>query len=51
MSVADVDERIDRLEMPLARLIVVLANHPDMLWEASGLKDLARLVLSCVGLA
>ncbi|KAK1921574.1 armadillo-type protein [Papiliotrema laurentii] len=45
-------ERIDRVEMPLARLLLVLAHHPDLdEWSLGITKDMAKyldLYLECV---
>lgn len=39
------EERIDRVEMPLARLLALLTQYPDLDWENEGeLKDMARFI-------
>lgn len=47
------EDRIDRLEMPLARLLLALTHHPDCQWDFAGLKDIARcavILLICTKL-
>lgn len=39
-------ERIDRIEVPLARLLLVLTHHPDFSAEPEALKSIAKLVNS-----
>lgn len=39
------EDRIDRIEMPLARLLHLLAHHPDLDWaSATEVKDLTRFI-------
>lgn len=39
------EDRIERVEMPLARLLHLLAHHPDLDWSsASEVKDLTRFI-------
>lgn len=39
------EDRIDRVEMPLARLLHLLTQHPDLDWKnAEDLKDMARFI-------
>lgn len=51
-SARSMEERIDRVEMPLARLLYVLCRHPDLGWEVeSELQDVARFIelfIDCV---
>jgi len=36
-------DRIDRIEMPLARLLLVLAHHPDLVeWDYTITQDMAK---------
>ncbi|KAK4687777.1 sister chromatid cohesion protein PDS5, partial [Tremellales sp. Uapishka_1] len=45
------NDRIKRIEMPFARLLLLLTHHPDLSWDASGLKDIARFIelfLDCI---
>ena len=36
-------ERIDRIEMPLARLLLALAHHPDLVeWDYTITQDMAK---------
>ncbi len=30
--------------MPFARLLLLLTHHPDLQWDETGIKDIARLV-------
>lgn len=38
------DQRIDRVELPMARLLLVLSRHPDIAdeWDVEGMKNMAR---------
>jgi hypothetical protein len=39
------EDRIDRVEMPLARLLHLLALHPDLDWQDDeALKDIAKFI-------
>ncbi|RXK35355.1 hypothetical protein M231_07377 [Tremella mesenterica] len=44
-------ERIDRVEMPLARLMLLLSHHPDFTWDPENMKDIATFIalyLDCI---
>lgn len=40
--IKSIEDRIERVEMPFARLLLLLTHHPDLQWDETGLKDIAR---------
>lgn len=51
-QIGSTEARIDRIEMPLARLLFILSRHPDLSWSSErDLKDVARFIdmfIDCV---
>lgn len=46
-----IENRLDRIELPLARLMLLLSHHPDFAWDPEGLKDIGSFIclyLDCV---
>ena len=39
------EDRLDRVEIAIARLMLLLSHHPDFVWDPEGLKDIGSSVL------